>query len=187
MFYILEPEKVPGKTPHASLTRERGVLASFWVRGRQVDPSELKLPLEISCEKYCVNYPDLMDVGLAAACSPRFKKVIEESVADNIQFFPVLIQDGSGNVRDDYFLFNVIGRVSVVDMDASDYTDFEGEIFRLNSLALRIDIPHLDMLRVDEYDELIIVSERIRHHLEAAALTGVRLVPAEGWNDHHRF
>jgi len=186
MYYVLET--VIKDAMHASLIRNNDEEDTLWVKGSIVDTANIKLPLEIVCEKRCEKKIDLLDVGLAYACSSRFKKIIENLNINNIQFFKALIRSKDGVINDDFYIMNIVGRQSVLDMESSDYTEYRGKVFRMNSMSLdSTKTLEFDIFRLHEYQEVVLISERLKDAFSQSDLKGLVISSADGWNDHHRF
>lgn len=121
---------------------------------------------------------------LGLLINERVKNVFDTLNIENVQYCSAkLIEQDSGEVNDDYFLANIVGKYACVDKDKSELEYFsDGEIEFIDSLALDLD-PAVDyghIFRLAEFPTLIVISTKLKENLEEAAVTGFKIyAPAE--------
>jgi hypothetical protein len=120
--------------------------------------------------------------------SARFRKVLEETGVDNLDYYPVrIVNEVTGKVKEDYFAANVLGRVACMDLEKSQYT----KLIPTSKQVHFIDEMYLDyskvqgfkLFRLDESFPLVLADESVKKAVEKAKLRGVRFVPADGYAD----
>lgn len=87
-----------------------------------------QLPENLPSLVFEVDYPDLnaiphfIDGGIPIV-STVFGNVLNAAGVNNFQLFPaVVVNSTTGESRDDYYAFNILGLLQAADMDASDST-----------------------------------------------------------------
>lgn len=117
--------------------------------------------------------------------SPRLRQVLEKISLDNIQYFPVTVQNPvDGTQISDYQVANIIGRLACLDRDESVLVtdpDNDNIIEFIEKLAIDEDkLSGFDLVRMHEESEIIVASDRVKDACEQAGITGVRFYkPAE--------
>ncbi len=117
--------------------------------------------------------------------SSRLRKLMRSVGVDNIQYLPLVLRNGlSGAETRDYHVANIIGRIACLDADRSVVETAPhdpGRIMFIESLALDENkIPTVDIFRLHEQSQVIVVSERVRRVCEDQRVTGVRFyAPAD--------
>ena len=110
--------------------------------------------------------------------SDKVKAVFESAGIDNVQYFPVqLLHPSSGAVVASYWLTIVLGLLDAIDRDRSTGKLHKVlKIYRWRSIVIDDSRARgLDLFRVVDKRQLMIISERLKVQLEAAALSGVRI------------
>lgn len=69
--------------------------------------------------------PDYRDASLPLM-SPRLKKVLDDNGVTNIEYFPAQITYTTTGEKFDWYVFNIVGLMSVADESASDITNADG-------------------------------------------------------------
>jgi hypothetical protein len=151
--------------------------------GRMTDPT--KLPPLI----FEHNFPsgERIPHYLAAAAVLASKLLIDLLVSigvNNFQAFPAqLINPETGEKRDDYFLFNVLGFMKVANLEASEYDTlmsgnpegFDLPLLAFKNLAINGNqVRDIDMFRLAEEPITIIISDRVDNAL-------IKFRPEGGW------
>ncbi len=119
-------------------------------------PTFFRSPALIGTKRF---YSDLVEIGI-----------------DNIEVHPVIIIDEVNNrTIDDYLLLNIIGRISCVVMELSDYERLNDEADEdnpyesmnfINELVIDASkVGYHDIFLVHEDTNCIVVSERVYEHL----------------------
>lgn len=160
-------------------------LANRWTRGRLVEATEVSSDLQVQVDSEPGGpYPDFFTLQQIPIVSDRLLQAMRGAGADNFEAHPIPIVSPNGTV-DGHHLLNIVGRVACLDKAEAEvsYID-EGVDIVLRMKKLAIDpqrVGDLDLFRLDEFELLILVSERVQSSLEG--LTGVSLLPAAGWSD----
>lgn len=130
--------------------------------------------------------PDYFDTLKSPIGSERFKTALSRIGVDNVEFVPASIQGTPKPVQMNYYVINVIGRIACIDRVHSLLSNSGGQVARIISLTLKPEaIAEAKMFRMHEYPEIIVVSDDVASAIRS--LSGVSLMPADGWNDAHRF
>lgn len=117
--------------------------------------------------------------------SPRLRQVLENISLDNIQYFPVRVQNTvDGTQIENHYVANIIGRLACLDWEESVlFTDPEDDtvVEFIEKLAIDEDkLRGFDLVRMHEEPEVIVASDRVKDACEQAGITGVRFYkPAE--------
>lgn len=111
--------------------------------------------------------------------SRRLREVLSHAGVGNIQYFPLVIRNpNDGSATDDYMVANIIGRISCLDRARSVLEtdpDRPERIEFIESLAIdEARTYSLELFRLDEKSEIIVVSKRVKQACEQARITGVR-------------
>jgi hypothetical protein len=113
----------------------------------------------------------------------RLKAILDELGIENLQYFDTRLQNQNDQkVSDDYYLVNIIGRLSCIDMNASELElDADGEIEFINSLALRPELSEspLKIFRDERFQSLIVAHESIKDALGEQKISGIRFYRPE--------
>jgi hypothetical protein len=156
-----------------------------YVQGQKLSRADSPVDLRLESDEALDVYPDFFNTLRAPAASDRFVKAFRQAGVDNVQWFPSSIHTPDRVIRG-YSVMNLVGRVACIDAKKSEVTMFRRQIARINSLALDTKkTKGAKAFRLHEYPELILVSEEVRPFLED--LSGLVLMPADGWSDEHRF
>ncbi len=122
-------------------------------------------------------YPDVFN-SLFTLFSNKVKKCLDACGIQNIQYFPVALMDAkSETINTDYWLANIIGRISCLDVEHSDVEeDVFGDGFDFKSFTIDEQrTMGAEIFRLHEDGSLIILSERVYTALADAGLKGVVL------------
>lgn len=131
--------------------------------------------------------PDYFEIDGTPVVSEKFVQVWKTLPIDNYQLFPVTAKFPSF-VLQGHHILNVVGREPCIDTEASDCNFYEGHIVRIQNLVLRSDINKaLDLFRAEKHPLTIVISGRIKDLLQSSGLSGLLVMPADGWSDKHRF
>ena len=144
---------------------------------------QIKVELESDHE----SLPDYFELDAIPIVSSKFAEIWRGLPFDNFQLFPVIVKLPSKEIGS-YFILNIVGRISCIDMEKSDCNMYEHRIMRLNNLVLNYEsIKESNLFRADEYPLAIFISDSIATQLSKSNLSGVLIKPTENWNDKHRF
>ncbi|MBZ4417486.1 imm11 family protein [Myxococcus sp. RHSTA-1-4] len=145
------------------------------------------------------NFPDLrklydfvdniLDIRVV---SNRVRRVILELAPDDVEFLPLTLVDHQRDVVSrDYFIMNVVADRNVIDLESSKVRMshiLPEEISRVWQLTLKDDIPPEGpkVFRPTHLRGYTMVDSTIATALTRAGVTGVKLLPANGWNGKFR-
>lgn len=119
--------------------------------------------------------------------SSKLRKVLEQCGVDNIDYYPCVLKNlVDGSTNEDYMVANVIGRVACIDKERSDLEmdpDVPDEIEFISSLALdESAIGEMNIFRLDEFEVILAVSEKVMKACTEAGITGVRFYKPEDFS-----
>lgn len=151
-----------------------------WIRGRVVSPPPNPLRLMLS-EASGEFFGDIVE-PFVTVYSTKLRSALTAFGVDNVEYFPVELEHPrTHRVEREYWLANVVGRVSCVDLANSTYTP-SGSGKGLNLEGFVIDsrrAPDAPLFRLDEQPTLVVINEALQAHLAGANLRGVRMTPTE--------
>jgi hypothetical protein len=176
-----------GESTYSSLSADSTCREPVWTRGAPFASGEYDLSnLCFESETpHALPFPDfsLSDLG-CPIMSERLRRVLEEYKVDNIRYHPATIVEYGGSTRrPGYLAANVLGLVSCMDRERSEYKAVRGKVFSVHKLVLdESRAMNLPLFRLAELPRALIVHERLGQHLLASGLTGSQLVPSEEWD-----
>jgi hypothetical protein len=94
--------------------------------------------------------PDYFELDETPIVSERFVTAWKLLPIDNYQLFPVTVKFPNSQLQG-YYILNIVGRVSCVDLDASDLNMFKNVIVRIKNLVLNPDMQVVDLFRAQEF------------------------------------
>jgi hypothetical protein len=115
--------------------------------------------------------------------SPKLVTTLTDAGVTNLQYFDCQVVYEPTGQHVPYKLANIIGAVKALDVAASDcVVDEDGfvETFRTMKLDER-QASGFDLFRLYEALPMVIISERLKHLLEAANITGIRIIEDTEW------
>lgn len=186
MYYILEANNDLKKVRHLIYDNAEGWGMDF-LTGHSIDVpiKHGGLLVQFECEK--CELPDFFEVDGAPVANNKLIRSFEAAEADNFQAFPVSLKFTDGIV-DGYYVFNIIGRISCIDVDATKARKFGPSIMRIFDLKLNPAAAYgATMFRDHKYQMVIFVSGKIKTAIEESHISGCDMRVADGWNDSHRF
>lgn len=184
MYYIIESQQ---HTLVGMISYQNAGWGMHFTKGQLLDDRFSEAPIYVELESNHDVLPDYFELTGTPVVSEKFVQQINASPADNYQLFPVVVKMPDSQVMG-YYIWNVVGRVDCIDVDASDTKKFKTKIMRMNKMVLKDDLnKDLMLFRAHEYPLAIFISEQVKESLQAASLTGVLINPADGWSDSHRF
>jgi len=119
--------------------------------------------------------------------SHRAKVVLDAEKVKHVEFVPIMLVDHKKNVlEEEYYIVNFLERQPIIDMDKSEYDlSFLGDLI-LNLKQLHIDISDVDndatLFRATTKRSTNFIREDLLQALKTAGITGIKTVPAEGWD-----
>lgn len=163
----------------------------IFTKGRSIsgiDAAELLVELENQLSQYNDGrLPDYFEIDATPIVSKAFVESIKNSLNAACQIFPVSLKFQDLMISD-YFVINVLNKVSCINVKASECSMYKTRIMRLHRLKLMEGYePPLPIYRAKEFPLAIMVEKLIVSKLRCSGLTGFQLTRAEGWGDSHRF
>jgi hypothetical protein len=158
-----------------------------WSRGAAMPPG-LKLPVEAVLELGDEGYiRDLVEVPLPMV-SKRLAEALQQAGVSNVEFFPCRVTvKATGQVIEDSLAFNIVGAVSCVDKSRSRFKD-PGGLGKISMMFEKLVLKDpgaqgLHIFRLAEFIGVIVVSEVLRRHLEAAVFPDLMFLEPEEWGN----
>lgn len=158
-------------------------------RGVWVSPPNERLRYELRVDgkaKDPTAFPplDLMEASDGhLLVSPGLEECLSNAGVANVQYFDAEVTYRPTGTLVPYRVANILGLVAAFDRQASECELSEdGEV--IDFLTLRLDEVNADghdLFRLYESFQTIIVSERVKACLEAARVTGLRVIAPEQW------
>ena len=185
-YSVLEANNDLRKVRHLQYNSGNGWGLDF-LMGHPIEEtiSENSILVTFECKK--TDLPDYFEVDGAPVANHKLINAFEEAGTSNFQAFPVDLHFENGIVSG-YYIFNIIGLISCIDLEATKCTKFGPSIARILDLKLKSESDYnATMFRDQKYKEIIFISENIKNRIEKNSITGCDIRTAEGWNDSHRF
>ncbi|MDX2006044.1 MAG: hypothetical protein SFU83_12260 [Meiothermus sp.] len=127
---------------------------------------------------------DLLAVGSYLVVSPKMKEVLEQFDADYLEFFEVPVFTTWNKKQHLYYLVNVLDPLDCTDLEVSSF-DFDWDGERLDEVRRWIvkeeRIGTRQVFKDRRIYGEVFVGEAAKQALEAAKLTGMRLVPSHAY------
>lgn len=163
-----------------------------WKSGARIDPEREKNipnPIEINFETF-YGYqgppPEMEDLGITIM-SKRLRDVLGKAGIDNIQYYPAVLKNITNNQRYDYYVYNIIGSVSAMNLKESDYELYRGESTTpstsIHKLVLdETKVNRLLLFRLAENVSTVIVHERVKQQIESANINTIKFIKPEEYS-----
>lgn len=177
----------PETSTSSILTKDSSHQAPIWEQGRRFLPGEYDLSrLTFESETpHAVPFPDFSRDGHGCPVfSDRLRALLIDSGVDNIDFYPAAIVPYEGSERiSGYWAGNIIGLVSCLDRERSEFEEFRGLVKSFDKLV--IDESRTEdalIFRLRELRRVMLVDESLGVTFAANAITGLRLIEVEQWD-----
>lgn len=191
MYYVWESRRTNPKqaliTNFASTWRDHGV--SFFV-GRRI-PFEIP---ELEIRVYKDSQGELTDdlVIRKYRCivhSQRLVDVLHNAGVDNIDYYSCrIVNELTGTIYRTHKAANILDEIYCLDKESSDLEIGEmepHEIWYIHNLKLLEDrLGDALMFRMGEDQSIVLVHETVKEKVEAANISGVIFLPADGYRDY---
>ena len=143
-------------------------------------PTVRKLPLSLNSGKF----RGAIIGGVVTLFHQRFIDELNLLNVDNLQYFPIGLENPNGDIDDRYSLVNVVGLLEAVDVGASVIrpraTGGKGQL-----LSFTIDAEKTKgsrLFRLFEDPKLIIIDQYLRDKISKVNPPGIMMLPTERYN-----
>jgi hypothetical protein len=124
--------------------------------------------------------------------SQRLIDVLRSIGVDNIDYHPCrIVNELTGQVLRTHQAANILDMIYCLDQDNSEFEiddEEPNEIWYVNNLKLLQDrLGDVHIFRLGERPSIVIVDQMVKEAIEAAHLTGVTFLPAEGYRDYQGY
>lgn len=162
----------------------------IWQTGHLIDRKQFNLNnLEFICETLPNDKLSdfaVTDLG-APIVSDRVKKILDDHLVDNIEYFPARIITRAGATPiNNYFMMNILGLLDCIDFESSDLEveEEDGEVVDIDSVNELIlkDKSYGSIYRMYFFERVIVLEEPLRQALSSANITGMKIVSPEMWD-----
>ena len=159
-------------------------LANRLIRGRPLAADLTGAGLEVRVEVAPqAGYPDYFTLQQVPIVSERLLSALRP-FSQSFEVFPAPIVQRTGVVNG-HSVLNIVGRVACLDRIASELTFIDDDsdvILRIRKLMLdETKLDEFDISRLHDFEPLVLASTQVRRALDG--LTGVAILPANGWSD----
>lgn len=185
-YSVLEANNDLKKVCYLQYNSEKGWGLDF-LAGHSIEDTihQDSIRVDFECER--TDLPDYFEVDGVPVANHKLINAFEEAEEQNFQAFPVDLHFEDGIVSG-YYIFNIIGLISCIDLEATKSTKFGPSIARILDLKLKQESGYnATMFRDQKYKEIIFISENIKNRIQQNSITGCEITTADGWNDSHRF
>lgn len=145
-------------------------------KGQPTGPIELRA---VPHDGYSGSPDDFHDSNVPLM-SKRLKEAIESAGVDNINFYPVTVRNTETGETYEYFAFNLIGLMSVIDYGKSDVSSHDGDFIgdsQIRTLAIDESKTRLAlMFRLKEKFSVILIHRVVKEAIEHSGINTVNFV-----------
>ena len=140
------------------------------------------------------NYPDgiklydfVESINSFHVINSKVKDVFQSLNLQGLEFLPISVVNHNNEVAsNDYFILNPLSSINFIDMKQSEYRmdDLdETQISRMKKLVIANDDVPKDakLFRATTMMDQLFIHDDVKKALEAANITGYKLMPADGW------
>ncbi len=186
MYYILKQQDEDENSGYMEIEEGKHCKGfRNWGVGRTTStvPSDDVIIDVVPYDGYQGDPPDFSDSSIPLM-SERLRKALEGAGVDNILYHPVTLKNTETGQTYPYYAFNLIGRVSMVDLKASDIQSYDGDYTGDSSIKnLVLDEskdPGLSLFRLEE-NFSIVIKEEIKKHLESCGIDTLKYIAPEDY------
>lgn len=117
---------------------------------------------------------------------PELRRFFDTLKIDNIQYLKSrLIDENTKAINSDYYLANIMGKISYMDKSQSEFELFpDGDIRFIDKLVLNLndntDYGHI--FRLAEYSTLLLISNELKIALSKNNVTGLKIYKPENFS-----
>lgn len=182
-YYILQQDRrIPDQPTVIKCPKE--IEPDEWLDGRVLSPPSGTLRLVLSPRSGTLR--SAMIGGIVTLFHERFRADLERLGVDNVQYFPVELENPQGGIERNYFLVNVLGLLEAVDAGASVIkpraSGGRGQLYSFKVDPNKAKSHRL--FRLAEAPTLIILDESLRNSFANVRTPGTIMLPTErydGW------
>ena len=121
--------------------------------------------------------------------SKNFKNTLDKVGVDNIDYYQAMVSNEvTGEVFHDIYVANVIGLLTCMDMEKSEYEPYAGipnKINEIGKLVLKENaIKDYKVFRMKEFSSIIIIDESVKNEIELAGITNTECIPIEEFDTY---
>lgn len=151
-------------------------------RAIETTPPQIEVPYSKHPDEYFTDNI-VVPTRLGLLINETVKDVFDDLGVDNIQYFPAKLRERSTEeVREDYWIANVVGKHECVDQERSELELFgDGAIMFIDGLVLEPDAAteYGHIFRLAEFPPVLVISDDLKRSLERADVTGFRIYRPE--------
>ncbi len=181
-YYIFDEVSPNHDAPYLDLPDEIDLIDSIMGKKPDFDDLPIKIPAKINEDEKIV-YTDIINPGVPLF-SEKMKQALDQFGVTNIDYYPVLIIDSKRKeVLAEYWLAIVIGIVSCIDLEKSEFK--ESTVGRTVIAQFSIDQSKtggLNLFRFHNIPGLIIITEELKDKLSKIDFKGVSFRHTKEYN-----
>ncbi len=149
---------------------------SVFNEGNKINIKENILYLVDKIDAYISSYDILPTIG-AILVSEKFKNTFLELSDKELQFIPAIIKDEKGNENNNFFALNILNIISCMDMEKSVTEKTRYGTIKIKKLVFTPNsLNNLDIIRMEEHNSYVIVTEKFKKRCEEANLKGIEFI-----------
>ncbi|TEW43763.1 imm11 family protein [Psychromonas algicola] len=195
MYYVIDSKTVILDDQSAAFTINNNFKLAgirLWKTGKPIAVSKkdnIPNPVTIDFDVYQGyngELPHIRDLGITMMSQTLVDILISAGV-DNLELFPAILKNNQTGQTLPYQIFNVIGLVSAMDLQASDYETYKNTAPKGDTIIhqLVLDesrIQDVLLFRLAENVSTLLVHECIKNKIEEAGLQGVKFIRPEEYS-----
>jgi hypothetical protein len=128
------------------------------------------------------NPPELSDFNIPLMSS-RLKTALEDAGVDNVHFSPITLRNSESGKVYNYYAFNLVGLLSVVDFRKSDVVSLDGDFVgdsQIHNLSIKASDGESPLIfRMKEKFSAILVHKKVKLAIENAGIDTVKFTKPE--------
>lgn len=189
MYYILETNyQYPLGINHLVYEHENGWGSDFLEGNSILKTNGLnKVYVTIEHKIKSNSLPDYLESNGTPVVNQNFLDLLLQKNLNNLEYFKTELRF-EDKLVEGYYALNFTGLCRCIDEEKSESTKLLNKIFRLRKLTLKNSFQNgLKIFRDSTYNQILFINSEIKECLEKSCLNGFNIMPAEGWNDAHRF
>jgi len=127
---------------------------------------------------------EYLDLGIPIM-SERLSAALLASGVDNIDFYDAILTNSSTGETYQYKAFNIIGKIAMADLAASDYIGYDQKLVAnvgfKNLVVDEAKAKNLLMFRLAENINAVMIHEKVRKYLLNAGIDTLTFIEPENW------